>query len=291
MKKVADILISIITGIAIFTLVSYTNSLGPFSVVNASYIIGFFISGLIISMYYNKRHVLISFCAIILILLISVFIVGDFLVLTILHAIALCFGFSLGYLWMRLKPGNRVGPGVILIGFYLLAVFYIVPHYEYRIISKTKGIFENKQATIFFKNVELKDTTGSMKKDLLEEGKVSLVEFYFKNCMPCWLKEKALSRLRKEISDTSFRIIYIQSGEIDDFNTSLLTCRETKSKANRFYDVNGALSSNLSIKGFPFELIIDKKGYIRQTSNGFSQDVAGIYINERKTFIKSLLHE
>lgn len=234
---------------------------------------------------------MIAFCAVVLALLSSVFIIGDFLVLVSLHAIALCLGFSFGYLWVKRKPVKRAGSAIILAGFYLLAAFYIVPHYKYRLISKSKGEFVNKQASSFFKNVGVKDTTGSMNNDFLKKGKVSLVEFYFKDCIPCWLKEKALDRLHKEISDTSFRIIYIQNGNIDDFNTYLLTCRDNENEEKRFYDVNGALSANLNINAFPFELIIDKKGLIRQTTNGFAHGIADIYISKKKSFITELLYE
>lgn len=292
MKKIVDIIVVVIVGASVFTLTSYTNIFGEFYISNAAYLTAFFLSGLIIHSYYNRKYVVVTFCAVIFTLLISIFvIVKDFLPINILQAISVCLAFSLGYLWMNWKPVKKVGSVLVLIGFYLLGTLYIVPHYKYSLISKVQDEYLNKQAGSFFKNVSLKDTTGTFINDFLGEDKVTLVDFYFRNCMPCRLKEKALERLRVEIPDTSFRIVYVQNGNLDEFGTYLRTCREHKNTDNRFYDVGGTLASNLNIQGFPFELVIDKKGIIRQTSSGFASEASGLYVNKKKSFITGLLNE
>ena len=86
-------------------------------------------------------------------------------------------------------------------------------------------------------------------------------------------------------------IIYIQNGKIDDFESYLETCREKKNSAIRYYDNNGILSSNLKLKGYPFGMVIDKAGKIRQTENGFGPEVADLFLDKEIPLIKVLLNE
>lgn len=166
-----------------------------------------------------------------------------------------------------------------------------MPLVGFHAISVNRGDLQNKPALNFFQDAALKDTSGNSINNFLEEGKVYLVEFYFRSCPPCVMKERALKKLRKKISDTSFQIIYIQNGGIDDFEIYQLTCRESGNEGNRYYDVKGSLASTMKIEGFPFELIIDKKKIIRKVSVGFDSDFENLYLKNEKSFISILLDE
>lgn len=55
--------------------------------------------------------------------------------------------------------------------------------------------------------------------------------------------------------------------------------------------IMGFLSSNLKLKGYPFGMVIDKAGKIRQTENGFGPEVADLFLDKEIPLIKALLNE
>src|SRR5690606_32134032 len=110
-------------------------------------------------------------------------------------------------------------------------------------------------------------------------GKVYLIEFYFKNCSPCILKEPVLEKLKVNLDSNFFSVIYVQNGAIDSYETFLETCKE-KGSTNRLYDISGELSNRLNIEGYPSEIIVDKNGMIRYSSTGFGNDLAKYYLSK-----------
>jgi AhpC/TSA family len=291
-KKIVDSILVIIAGIAVYTLGSYSNVLHYFSIANAVYMILYFISGLIINAYYNHKLTVTLFISVTFLLLASVvFVKRGIDTQLMIYSASIFSSFVLGYSWKKWSNPKRMGLAFCLAIFYFLSIFYIYPAKTYKTISTARNDLINENFQNFFNNISLKNTSGHEGNSLFTKDNVYLIEFYFKNCTPCRLKEKALTQLRNEISDSSFKIIYIEDGKIDNYDTYLLACKELGSNGNRYYDVDGNLSENLKVEGYPFEVVIDKKGKIRNTLSGYGHDITDYYLRSQKNIIEKLLNE
>jgi len=291
MKKVTDVIAAIISCIGIFTLASFLDNESQTFISLFVYITLFFLSGLIIRKFYNNKHLVLSFSIILFSLEVFVFLIGDFPGRIAMSIIAMSLSYIMGYMWLKWRISLKIASCLILMIFYFSSVFYFMPQIINRNLFFKHNNLKNNSALNYFNNVELKDTLGNTYQDVFKKNKVYLIEFYFRNCWPCVIKEDALEKLREEIPDSSFQIIYIQNGKIDDFESYLETCREKKNSTIRYYDNNGILSSNLKLKGYPFGMVIDKAGKIRQTENGFGPEVADLFLDKEIPLIKVLLNE
>ncbi len=291
MKRTTDAILAVIVSVAVFALSSYSNVLEHFFITNALYIGLYFISGLVISLYYDQRLTIILFITTTFLLFVSVVFANKGLdVRLVLHLISIFLSFILGYRWLKLKDTIRIGFAFVMIGFYFFSIFYIYPASTYKKLSANRHDLINESAKTFFADAVLKNTSNQQINPLIKNS-VYLIEFYFKNCIPCRIKEKVLKQLRSEIPDSAFKIIYIQDGQIDNYDVYLQTCNELGNPENRFYDMDGGLSENLKISGYPFEIIVDKKGEIRHSVLGYGNEITSFYINSEKSIIKNLLNE
>ncbi len=291
MKKFVDVLVSVLVCASIFTLISYLRIKISFEYYLLIFIIVFYFAGFNIRLFYNSRHQILSFSITLLTLLIFVNIITDFHEQAAIVSALVPISYILGYMWPKLKSAMKISMTILIFGLYFFSVFYFMPLAGFHALSVNRGDLQNKPALKFFQDAVLKDTADNNINNFFEEDKVYLVEFYFRNCSPCIMKERALKKLRKEIPDTSFQIIYIQNGGIDDFEIYQLTCRENGNEGNRYYDVKGSLASIMKIEGFPFELIIDKKRIVRKVSVGFDSGFENLYLKNEKSVISILLDE
>ncbi len=205
-----------------------------------------------------------------------------------INMIFLAISYYTGYKTYDLKPFYKFASITILGVFFYTTLFLIRPVFIFK--SLDKSILTNIHVNDLISNTKVIDNNGSYKPIDFIKGNVYLIEFYFKNCAPCKIKNPIIMDLKEKINHPNFYIIYIQSGLADDFSTYIETCKEEGS-LNRFYDKNDSIANRLKVNGYPTEFIIDKNGFIRYTLNGFSDNIKEVYLAENIFKIKTLLDE
>ncbi|MBP7557531.1 MAG: TlpA family protein disulfide reductase [Chitinophagaceae bacterium] len=287
MKKFINVLCAIIIGVAIFTLSSYSNTTGNVLIIHLSFIIPYFLSGYIIANYFNSKEFILGFTIPTALLSIITLILGTSRwIVNIPNIIFLVTSFLIGYYFLQLILKKKILSITSLL-FLLITWTYVRPAVVFTMFDKKIARVESN--TIMLSSVLL-NSTDEKTNLVLEQGKVYLIDFYFKNCKPCLIKDPVLAKLKQNIDNENFSVIYIQDGSIDSYETFLEICRE-KGGNNRFYDINGALCKKLKIEGYPSEIVIDKKGLIRYSSTGFGNDLAKYYLTETKKRVQNLLNE
>lgn len=112
-------------------------------------------------------------------------------------------------------------------------------------------------------------------------GKVILLDFWYRGCYPCLKAIPDLIQLQEEFKD---HLVIIGINDIDDKED--VTGYLDYKKANFFstYKMNQNISKKLKIKTFPTLYILNQKGELVKTEIGFDKE-------EIHKTIKSLLKE
>jgi peroxiredoxin len=291
MQKFTDILITSVAATALFTVCNLSNALRHFYISLGSYIICFFIAGWLMSLYYNKTTIRITFLITIGLLMSSIFYVrtqADFDIIQ--FTLFMYLSFTFGHYFSRMKWNKRGLVSSILLTAYLVIAFIFYPKVILAGITDVNPPSSSNRIISQAKSFHIIDHKGRKRELNFADGKVYLLEFYFKNCLPCKLKQKALTKLKTTVNNSQFNIIYIQDGTIDDFSTFQTVCR-TEGTENRFFDSSGSLIASLKVTGYPTEFLIDGKGKIRNVVRGFSADLESEYINATTKKVNELLSE
>jgi thiol-disulfide isomerase/thioredoxin len=116
---------------------------------------------------------------------------------------------------------------------------------------------------------------------------VYLVNFSFKNCLPCRQKKKSLKALYKTYKHFPFKIIEVHSFE----SMKIFQDNYSFDYAETYHDSLNHISQTLNISGAPTEIIFNKKGYAVRRLNGFNSESESSYILSTNELIKELINE
>lgn len=116
---------------------------------------------------------------------------------------------------------------------------------------------------------------------------VYLVNFSFRNCLPCRHKKIALKTLSKKHKHSAFKIIEIHSFE----SMEIFQEYYYFSHAVTYHDSLNHLAQTLKIYGAPAEIIFSKKGKAVRRLNGYSSEAEASYIESTSKLIQKLIHE
>lgn len=116
---------------------------------------------------------------------------------------------------------------------------------------------------------------------------IYLVNFSFRNCLPCRHKKSALKALAKQYRYSPFKIIQIHSFEsMDIFRESYYF-----DYTEPYHDSLNHLANTLKIYGAPSEIIYNKNGKAVRRLNGYNSEAESTYIEKTSELIKKLIHE
>lgn len=117
---------------------------------------------------------------------------------------------------------------------------------------------------------------------------VYLVNFSFRNCLPCRHKKHALKILAKQFKHSPFKIIQIHS-----FGEPMEIFREDYyfDYTEPYHDSLNHLANTLKIYGAPTEIIYNKNGKAVRRLNGYDSEAESTYIEKTAELIQKLIHE
>ncbi|GAB2836945.1 TlpA family protein disulfide reductase [Ferruginibacter profundus] len=284
-------LLSIVIGIAIDILLSFSrmwqNSFVSFSIY-------FFVSiatFLIVKNCFKKLNLFAVFTGMLPLELLGFFINPKAWLLLFCEIIIITAAFFLISRHSSLKIAQKV--------FYTIVIFFLILIVSFGVVP---GLFLSNHttsysgdSTFFSKSIysKIKFKTKAMNNVQLSafDNKVVLFEFWFKDCMPCKIKEDALSKLAEFFKgDSSFQIVMINPGTINSFNEFSEYNFET-SKLYSLYDSGGVLTDFYKIRHFPTEFLITRNGNIVHTFEGFIPNNDIIYLETMKNKISKCLHK
>jgi thiol-disulfide isomerase/thioredoxin len=116
---------------------------------------------------------------------------------------------------------------------------------------------------------------------------VYLVNFSFRNCLPCRKKKPVLKALATEFGNSPFKIIQIHSFESMEIFREDYQFDYTKP----YHDSLNYLAKTFKIYGAPTEIIFDKNGKVARRLDGYTSDAEDSYLQNTSKLIKKLIHE
>lgn len=168
----------------------------------------------------------------------------------------------------------------LLIPIFFLIDQYILPkmfYYEY--VRDSPGINSNIINNIYYtvngEPVKIIDTS---------KNQYTIVECFFKGCLPCEEKKAALKIISDSIKEKKLSIVFLCDGsitEFDDFREYALKDQSTKNIY--LYDKDSVLYSKYKINGYPFEVLFKEDKAIN-TLLGYSEMIKKDYI--KNTLLK-----
>jgi thiol-disulfide isomerase/thioredoxin len=291
-RLAAGYLIAIVMVFTLFTLASYANT---FSNQYANFLLKFvslFACGLLLRQYFTKGQAIVSaFLYISFLLFVHTPFEAYRFYITLPAYSFSSLGFVLGYFFNKISTVKRVAFLAATVAWAWLNAAVIYPSFMLQKMDMPGTALPANKTTIsnIFSNVSLMKDDADF--TLAATGnKVYLVDFFFNNCRPCRAKEPYVLALEKAVNDSNFQVLYIESGKLDSYEVYKQNYERLHGKV--LYDKGNKLIDSLKIEGFPFEIIIDKKGVVRHISNGFGNDDLGNkYVQQTKEKIQKLLHE
>jgi thiol-disulfide isomerase/thioredoxin len=285
-------LIAIVMVLVFFTSASYGNTFRNLYGNMLIKFVSFFACSLLLRQYFTKGQAIAG----------TLLYIGLFLyVLTPYNAYRLninlpaycfcCFGFVLGYFFRSIGVFKKIAFIGLVTAFAYFNTAFIYPRFVLnRISNKDFALKSNMPIKTLFSNVSLikGDTNFIMP---ATGNTVYLIDFFFNNCAPCRAKEPYVLQVEKAVNDTNFEVLYIESGKYDTYEVYKKNYGRLLGKV--LYDKGNQLSDSLKIDGYPFEIILDKKGIVRYVSAGFdnSTGVPEKYVQQTKEKIQQLLYE
>ena len=105
-------------------------------------------------------------------------------------------------------------------------------------------------------------------------GHVVLVDFWATWCGPCKMAMPTLQHLYKQYSPGGFRVVGMS---VDDASTvgdirPLIKQMGITYTITTSNDYNNKAESNYNVNGIPSQFLIDKKGVVRWSQSGYSED-------------------
>ncbi|WP_341908063.1 hypothetical protein [Fluviicola taffensis] len=161
--------------------------------------------------------------------------------------------------------------------FVIKSVYIDQLNYEYEDKSDLSALNENRGFLIGHYNEH----------PTFNSDTVYLVNFSFRNCLPCRQKKRAIKTLSKQYKHSPFKIIEIHTFEsMEIFQESYYF-----DYAVTYHDSLNRLAQTLKVLGAPTEIIFSKKGKAVRRSNGYNSEAEASYIESTSELIKKLIHE
>lgn len=186
-------------------------------------------------------------------------------------------GAGLGYLKTHYKKIYFKFSVVVVVCFLFLCQKYIIPKILYYSFQKNSpqvvnNIFTNKFYTVLGNSILLRDTNFA---------KCTLIEGFFKGCLPCEQKKSELIKLRNTFSKEDLNIIFICDGTITSFHNFIEYSTINKKDGITFlYDKDSILKKQLKINGYPFEILTKNEDVIN-TFMGYDEIVSHEYLQNQ----------
>lgn len=205
--------------------------------------------------------------------------------------------FPLGYLqglagfWIgkTLWKSTRAYTGSALLGMvlWMLVLWYWVSpylHYQQRIVeSPLLG-----RALEY----ELYKPNGQRVSSQSLKGKVVVLDFWFKSCKQCRVKNPYFEQLAKQYKGRpDVAVLSVAMGSVDSLSVAQAFMRQQQYSFDWLYDKGGLAVKKMAFTGAPHEVIFDKQGKIRSIQHGFTYDLGLQYLKYKTEEIDALLAE
>lgn len=181
---------------------------------------------------------------------------------------------------------------VAIIFFFLIGAFLFIYHRYIVVPWLIKDGLTEKNITYRKVNLYLLSGADSNQVHWLS-SKIVVMEFWFKDCLPCKKKIIVLKELQERFKrDTNVVFITINDGSIDSYKTFEEEIR--KPVYNGFYnlyDSAGLFTKQQQIDGFPVELILKGDSLVRVYSGWFYGDAKEKYLGQSAVLINQLKNE
>ena len=291
MKKFLTVFVSILISIGVYTFCSYTHTFQVHLVTHISFIGSYLLMGFLIRRFYNNKLVIIPFIFVTSVLILSVlwstFFGGGFLN-AIANSVFLLFALSFGYYYSIITFKKSVILS-ILFAAGVISWTFLFPNIIFSQMVEYTPYMPKKIDSELSRRI-ITDQNKNEKELLFVKGKVYLLEFYKRYCIPCIQKQETLNELVKKVNYDDFEVIYLQTGMLDSFESYLEVSNEV-GRVNRYYDNDGEIGKLFKIEGYPTEYLIDKKGEIRFSFVGFGTSIEDEYLKNNFQRINLLLSE
>lgn len=292
MNKGLKIIGVLLLGIVVLILSSYTRTFKQEYFQFPILIILFGLSGWLLSRFYKKiwpYPFLILLPT--LISLIYAFIINK---MGIVHytgeTLMIVPAFFIGFYFSRWSAKRQVITATFLVIFYSLYISKLNPELVYY----NSSVQVNKDKGKPLPNFQFINPDSSLLMLDKYKGNVMLIDFYFNNCSACIKKMYALEKIQTNYrGNSNFTLLMVHRGGSETFSDFLQKLYGFPKNLTYVYDSLSAASKklNLDATGYPVELIIDKKGIIRETVLGFNHDLDLVYQKNTIKIIDALLNE
>jgi thiol-disulfide isomerase/thioredoxin len=171
--------------------------------------------------------------------------------------------------------------------------FRIIPS---KLFDKAKTSFAASNASSFRFNTlaGLIDVNGNKTAVPGNKVKVTVLDFYFENCLACVKKLPLLDQLKNNYKGRAeVKIMHINAGNIDGYESFKTFVKQQPGDSENFlYDAEGKVTQQLGIRSFPTELIIDEHGKVLRSLTGYTHALEMDYLHKTEDIIDQLLlHE
>lgn len=172
----------------------------------------------------------------------------------------------------------------------LVAMYFVIPYAIYY------GIFSHQYSKRDFpKDYNFVDAQGKAYQQDFFNNKVVLLEYWTTNCGACIDKFAYTDKITENLTQKDQVVVLaLNAGfreNIEDFRKFLSKHQARYPKLTFLMDTANYTARNLGIDGFPHEIILDKKGNIRDELSGFSIQYKALYISDRAKILQTLIDE
>lgn len=188
--------------------------------------------------------------------------------------INLFFGF---FLVDFLKSKWKIALGIVII---ILTNLVIITRLKFYLDAQYSNNY------VFDKLCESRLLSRDSTEFRFQEGNIYLINFSFLSCGPCRLKEPLIKELKRKLNQ-------YPNIKIMDVNIETSTEHFSDFKNSNFCQYFDAcnLKEKFKIKGYPTDIIIDKRGLLRRKYSAIYQRQKEIYVNETINILKKLNDE
>lgn len=197
---------------------------------------------------------------------------------SLVESLVLVIGLNTGYYTRGLRGARKIYPVIFATIFILVFASFINP----RIIAATQ--FGRHREQLHAKEgqpiaIDLTLQNGEKLNSQNLKGKTVLLDCWFIDCNPCYDKLKYLATLQEHYRKRSdIVIIAVDTEKNKTFEEFSRQVKNLPPHITYAYDPSGSLSSQLTLTGYPTEILLDSTGKLRDHFIGFNEDIALIYI-------------
>lgn len=171
----------------------------------------------------------------------------------------------------------------------LLFAFIINPRFKY---ATQFANYENKKNIGNFSSFKFIDENNKIVTQNTYKDKIVLLDYWFIGCGPCYLKMKELKKIAAHYENRNDVVLLtIDAGFRDSYENFLTEIKKFPDNLRYAYDCAAVIAKQFEVKGYPTEIIIDKRGVIRHQFVGYNSDVSLVYVSETIKKIDALLNE